>query len=270
MDSMQSKAPHSSRIPDPKPALPKPKKDDLSGYAHRQFIGWTSLALVPLILLFSAWRATQDLPAWPPLGSVSAYYYTGAVAVFVGILCALAALLFTYQGYDNDYHLLERGLALVAGLSAVVVALFPTGAPLDSLVPGWWADWIKVLHYGAAGILMVSSTVICLVLFRQTNQGPHPDRPKRIRNAIYAICGAGMVLALVWAAIALFTDQPIFGPEALSLVCFAVPWLVKGRVEMTPVAAARWTAHFVRHPQKIPVKMKEALAAKPRVAQSQS
>ena len=47
-------------------------------------------------------RPTPGLPRWETLNSVSAYYYSGAVAAFVRVIFALALFLFTYRGYKND------------------------------------------------------------------------------------------------------------------------------------------------------------------------
>jgi hypothetical protein len=84
--------------------------------------------LPPLVYLIAGWRPTQGLTPWQPLSSISAYYYTGAVAALVGILVALAVFLFTYRGYDNEYSRLDRAAAIIAGVAAVLVAFFPTGA----------------------------------------------------------------------------------------------------------------------------------------------
>jgi hypothetical protein len=41
-------------------------------------------------------------------------------------------------------------------------------------------------------------------------------------------CGVVMIFSVLWAGSALFTHAPIFLPEALAIVAFAVSWLVKG------------------------------------------
>lgn len=85
------------------PFWPPQQPDDQSSNAHRQLIGLLGLMLPPLVYLIAGLRPTQGLPSWQLLSSISAYYYTGAVAAFVGILIALAVFLFTYSGYDNEY-----------------------------------------------------------------------------------------------------------------------------------------------------------------------
>ncbi|HET7005748.1 MAG TPA: hypothetical protein VFK65_09670, partial [Candidatus Binatia bacterium] len=82
------------------------RPDDMSDNAHRQLIGYIGL-LLPLLLIVIA-ISRDGLERWKSLESISAYYYTGAVAGFVGMLVALALFLFTYRGYKNKYNLADR------------------------------------------------------------------------------------------------------------------------------------------------------------------
>lgn len=124
-----------------------PEADDLSSNAHRQLIGYLGLIMPASFWLIAGWRPTEGLQPWKLLTSVSAYYYTGAVAAFAGILVALALFLFTYQGYDNAYRRRDRIAAIIAGVAAVLVASFPTGAPGDLKALSWWTPLIGVAHY---------------------------------------------------------------------------------------------------------------------------
>ncbi|MFC1955918.1 hypothetical protein ACFLWZ_05265 [Chloroflexota bacterium] len=56
---------------------------------------------------------------------------------------------------------------------------------------------------------------------------------------------------MLWAGIASFNGAPIFWPEALALEFFAVSWLVKGRADITAVAAGRRTLYYGRHPKQL-------------------
>src|SRR5438270_728980 len=83
----------------PRPRTRRP--DDLSGHAHRQVIGYLGLALP--FMLVQAERLRPNAPSDQWLGnSLSAYYWTGAVSLFAGILAVLAVHLLTYQGYRNE------------------------------------------------------------------------------------------------------------------------------------------------------------------------
>lgn len=68
---------------------------DLSQQTHRRLIGVLGFLLPILLYLVAGLRPTAPLLRWTPLDSVSAYYYTGAVAILVGVLFALS--LFSVQ-----------------------------------------------------------------------------------------------------------------------------------------------------------------------------
>ena len=73
--------------------------DGLSQRENRTVIGVLGLFLPVLLYVIAGLRPTTGLQAWILLNSVSAYYYTGAVGIFVGVLFSLALFLFTYRGY---------------------------------------------------------------------------------------------------------------------------------------------------------------------------
>ncbi len=57
-------------------------------------------------------------------GSLSAYYYSGVRDIFVGSLFAVGVFLITYKVVEQN---LDNTLSSLAGVAAIVVALFPTG-----------------------------------------------------------------------------------------------------------------------------------------------
>lgn len=232
--------------------------DDRSSDAHRQFIGYLGLLLTPLLLIIAGLRHTEGLQQWVLLESVSAYYYTGAVAVFVGTLMALAAFLFTYDGYENESYLRDRAAAIIAGVAAVAVAYFPTVAPAPLTPPSWWTPGIGRTHYIAAVVLFGSFIYFALFLFPKV-KAEEKDQPKsrgkRVRNGFYYLCGMAMVLCIVWAGIAALNGAPIFWGEAGALFFFAVSWLVKGRADRTAIAAL----YYGRHPGQLVHKVSSAI-----------
>lgn len=232
------------------PLVPKGKPDDLSGHAHRQFIGILGLVLPILLWLIAALRHGTEPPRLHVLSSVSAYYYTGAVAVFVGVLISLGVYLFIYQGYKNEYHRRDRVAAIIAGAAALLVAFFPTGAPDGFPRPPWWTERMVTIHNVSAAVLFGAFIFFALFLFPKSNvkKGNPLPLDKRVRNGFYISCGVAMAVCMAWAAIAGLNNEPIFWPEALALEFFAVSWLVKGRVEQTAVALGRRTLHYSRHP----------------------
>ncbi len=209
---------------------PSSDPEDLSGRLHRQLIGVLGGALPLMLWLIAALRPNDPAARWSPQDSVSAYYYTGAVAAFVGLLVALALFLLTYQGYRGKYHVYDRVAAIIAGLAALGVAFFPTKAPTGALKPAWWTDPIGYAHFAFAGILFGMFAVFSLWLFRKTTPGREPSPDKKVRNWIYLVCGLVIVASMAWTVVSRLKGGPIFAPESFALGAFAVSWLVKGEV----------------------------------------
>lgn len=237
-----------------------PSTNDYSTHAHRQLIGWIGLILPIALPGIARLRPIRELQ-WSELLSISSYYYTGAIALFVGALVALAAFLLTYRGYNNRYNKYDRIAALIAGTSAIGVAFFPTTAPNPSLSPPWWSETDKYIHYGSAAILFASFAFFAIYLFPSTDpERPKPTREnplppdKKVRNVIYYVCGALILGCMAAAWIAGRRDRSIFWPEAIALVAFSVSWLVKGKVDWTvaSVGSSAWrhattAGQFVRN-----------------------
>ena len=210
------------------PPAPAQRPDDISGHRHRQVIGYLGLALPILLVQLVRLRPNAPSDQWSA-DSISAYYWTGAVSLFVGLLAALSLFLLTYRGYANKYHKYDRGAAIIAGLAAGLVALFPTSPPSGIAPLPWWADWINKTHTVAAITLFSMFAVFSLWLFRKTAPGEQMPADKKRRNAIYLLCGIGIVASMIWAVVARLSGRSIFWPESLALGFFAWSWLVKGQ-----------------------------------------
>ena len=202
--------------------------DDLSGHTHRQVIGYVGLALPVMLIVMAGLRPVEGVEPWRLLGSISAYYYTGATGVFVGLLVVLALFLFTYRGYANRYRWADRGAAVIAGIAALGVTLYPTAAPDGFSAPSWWGTGTGVIHYVSAIILFLMFAVFALWLFRLGTSLRDKDPVKRIRNLVHLLCGMIILGSIAWAGIAGMNDRSIFLPESIALVAFAISWLVKG------------------------------------------
>jgi len=202
---------------------------------HRRLIGWIGLFLPWLLIVLALER--DGLDTWSRLDSISAYYYSGAVAAFVGMLVSLALFLFTYRGYENDYHKWDRRTAIVAGFAALVVALFPTEVPAHLTALTWWRPWTGKLHYGAATVLFLMFAFFALFLFRLDKNGKTQTTGQR--NKIYLACGIVIVAAILWAGYNGSRGAPIFWQEALALIAFSVSWLVKGAADEKVISVAR-------------------------------
>jgi multisubunit Na+/H+ antiporter MnhB subunit len=251
---MTTKTPLPASVRGHEAAFPDPVDDDLSSHFHRQFIGYLGMSLPVLLWIIAGLRPTEGLERWDTLKSVSAYYYTGGVAAFVGILITLAVYLFSYQGYKNEYRRLDRIAAIIAGGAAVLVAFFPTEAPGKLTEPFWWTPRTDTIHYISAIVLFGSFIFFSLFLFPKSSvKKAELPRDKRVRNRIYIFCGVAMVVCMVWAGVALYrnSETSIFWPESLALEFFAVSWLVKGRVIRTVVVAGSRTLNYLRHPGQL-------------------
>lgn len=211
------------------PPPPGQRPDDLSGRTHRQVIGYLGLALP--ILLVQLVRVRPNAPSDQWTGdSISAYYWTGAVSLFAGLLAALSLFLLTYRGYANPSNKYDRGASIVAGVAAAVVALFPTMPPPGRLTTlPWWHAWVNVTHTVAAITLFTMFAVFSLWLFRKTAPGTKPPADKKRRNMIYLIAGVGILASMAWAVVSRVSGGSIFWPESFALLFFAWSWLVKGQ-----------------------------------------
>ncbi|MFL5608071.1 MAG: hypothetical protein ACJ8AD_16585 [Gemmatimonadaceae bacterium] len=223
---MLTKAPAAAMQYAPPP--PGQRADDISGHTHRQVIGYLGLALP--ILLVQVQRLRPNAPTDQWVGdSISAYYWTGAVSLFVGLLAALSLFLLTYRGYANESYKYDRGAAIIAGVAAALVALFPTSPPSGLAPLPWWASWVNTIHIAAAIVLFSMFAVFSLWLFRKTAPGEQPPAEKTRRNAIYLVCGIAIVASMIWSVVWGQMGRSIFWPESSALVFFAWSWLVKGR-----------------------------------------
>ena len=177
--------------------IPDSAPQDLSHRFHRSLIGYLGILLPVLLYGLAGLRSTTDLPRWETLNSISAYYHTGAVAVFVGVLFALALFLLTYRGYKG--HWADRVVGFIGGVCALGVALFPTGAPGDVSEPTWWSPTMRTIHYVAAASLFIVFIVFSLWLFRKSSvpRGQPLPPDKRRRNFVYLLCGLAMIACVL-------------------------------------------------------------------------
>ena len=210
------------------PPPPGQRPDDMSGRRHRQVIGYLGLALPTLLVQLEKLRPNAPSDHWAG-NSISAYYWTGAVSLFVGLLAALSLFLLTYRGYANDSYKYDRGAAIIAGIAAALVAIFPTAPPNGVATLPWWSDWINKTHTVAAFTLFSMFAVFSLWLFRKTAPGEQPSADKKNRNGIYLLCGIGILAGMVGSVVARQSGRSIFWPESIALGFFALSWLVKGQ-----------------------------------------
>ena len=213
--------------------------NDLSHQIHRRLIGFLGLLLPVLLYTLAGLRPIAELPRWGLLTSVSAYYYTGAVGIFVGVLFALSLFLLSYPGYRSTVA--DRVVGCLGGAGALGVGLFPTQAPKGVPEPDWWRGWMGDVHNVSAVVLFGAFILFSVWLFRKSGISTRRDRPpeKRRRDDVCLICGLVMIVAVIWAVMASIVDAPIFLPEAIAILAFAISWLSKGRAYQPILDAIR-------------------------------
>ncbi|GAA1566511.1 DUF998 domain-containing protein [Dactylosporangium maewongense] len=176
-----------------------------------------------------------------PRGSLSAYYYSGMRDIFVSCLCVTAFFLIFYKFFERN---LENTLSIVAGVTAVGVALFPTGRPGGGTVPlsplqeKLGEQTVQSVHYVCAATFILCLGVISYFFGRREGaRSQHRDghlarfSPAFWRSFHYA-CAAGIALAVVYIAVTqvfhtLDAYSLIIG-ETASVLCFGASWLAKG------------------------------------------
>lgn len=193
----------------------------------RRVIGWLGLVLPPLLVVGEP-IVFDDRPV--PLGSLSAYYYSGFREVFVGMLCAIGVFLIIYKWPERTR---ESRASTFAGLAVIAVAFFPTGkpgakvatTPLQDLLS---EDWVERIHFGSAAVFIFLLSRISRYWWK--NRVP----PRRVHK----ICEWVILAALALAALEGLTGWPDYGiliAEFAAVWAFAVSWLAT--VEKNPQPA---------------------------------
>jgi len=218
------------------------QKDDshqslvISYLTLRKAVGILGMAL-PFLLTFGYFFFEREC-TFPP--SISHFYYTDLGNLFVGTLCAVSLFLFSYNGHDRG----DMIAAKIAGLFALLVALFPTdfGGYAEMFCSRMTDGENKVanfLHYISATILFSTFAFFSLVQFTKTDKRGPMAAPKRTRNFIYKICGWVIVACIAGIAVVslvlppeaylkLKPYKPTFVLETIALWAFGFSWLIKG------------------------------------------
>jgi len=229
---------------------------DLHFIAVRQGIGLLGLFLPLALFAYGQSGPGRMQP------TISEFYFTAMGDVFVGTMVAIGVFLISYRGYramPKRFPLGDRATSIIAGLSALGVALFPaqpqpgfarcieagalktcsTGLPDPTLLTGLH-HITGPLHLGSAALFFLALAYFCLVLF------PMGGTPRSAEHLIYRICG-GVLLAAILAA-TLYATLPTLAPlrafnfifwvETAGVLAFAIAWLTKGKMLTRPLGMA--------------------------------
>ena len=128
--------------------------------------------------------------------SISAYYHSKLQDVFVGILCVIGMFLFSYKGYDAW----DDRVSILAGVSAVGVALFPVNYPNEA---------IKTMHYLFAIVLFLTLAYFSRYRFTRSKPNKEPTKAKKKRNQVYKWCAYIILSSLLAIGVFLQLKLPV-------------------------------------------------------------
>jgi uncharacterized membrane protein len=191
-------------------------------------LGALALAFPPLIVAIG--RA-NDIPLQI---SLSEYYFAFAPTtsdlrvfpgrvVFVGILFALGSFLLLYRGFSKT----EGWLLNLAGLSAIVVALFPMHTPAYCLNCG--SNTYAYVHGIAAFALFVFTALDAWACTDQTLAELPPARRRWFRWCYSVLAGIMVILPILALVMAFFgiNDERLLFIEWAGVWTFAAYWFLK-------------------------------------------
>jgi len=200
-------------------------------YKLRVIIGVLGM-LLPILLWFFLYL---DSGYTRPLPSISHYYYTRIVGIFMIIIGVMGIFLIIYKGgAEKDFY-----VSLAAGLSAMLLLLFPTNSIISHFPDSNYAYYNTVLepssfregaHFLFAAVFLGCLAYMSIFIFTMSDKKKKDQTErKRLRNRIYQICGALMIVAMIIIAINPGDmDNLVFWMEVIAVELFGFSWLVKG------------------------------------------
>jgi hypothetical protein len=216
----------------------------------RIWVGILGLAL-PTTLFLLDWALLNNGLLFR--GSLSAYYYSGARDVFVGVLTITGFMLIIYMaGQRSGPRWRESRLSTIAGVAGLFVALFPKKRPgledtsvlcgpdadpvpegctrLQQVLGEMLVAWI---HFVAAGLFILALAAICLFVFAKREKAVGDTRERNeARLWIYRVSGYAIVAAVLWIPVGgwlgfePFGWTPLLVGEVVSVYAFAISWIV--------------------------------------------
>lgn len=172
------------------------------------------------------------------LPTISDYFHTQMMTIFVAILSMIAIFLWTYRGPKGE----DKHWATLAAVLCLGVALFPNNVKdVVKGCNGFDTYCFDTLHQICAIGMFLVLAYFCLFLFVKTNpekvQTTQQIALKKKRNIIYKICGYSILAAMLAMVIIFKIDSDkaiqsqfsyIFWGETLCLLAFGISWITKG------------------------------------------
>lgn len=198
--------------------------------AQRLFIGLLGLFLPFLLMGFGYWVDGHPVPR----DSLSAYYYSGVGALFVGVLTTIAFFLIAYRIVEVKN--LENWLGIGAGLAVLLVLSFPTKRPDKAIDPTplqkWKGDdFVNYFHIGGA-VAFIFLTGLISIFFAFRERDRRHKEPGSGRFWWFHLVCTGVIwgggLYILWTELLGGPRWSVFAGEFASFSAFGVSWLTKG------------------------------------------
>ena len=153
--------------------------------------------------------------------SISATYFSNSQVWMIGSLVLASFFFATYKGYDIG----DRVLTIISSVTSLCIVIFPCGNNVFEkcglfMLP---TKLSSTIHNISAAILFISFAVMILTQFTKGQN--------KIRNRVYYICGAVIILFMISQVITsvLNIGWMTVVNEFFMLEAFAVAWIVKSR-----------------------------------------
>jgi hypothetical protein len=208
--------------------LKQPTNQDADSYRRLRM----AIGILGILLPWAVWLMAALLFRQPRQPSISAFYYTGARDLFVGMLWAIGFFMLFYKGPQQ----IDAWVSRFAGVCAVCVTLLPTAPNHDATV---LQKTIETRHLCFAAAFFVLITIMVLCLFTKADKTKN-----RCRFLVYVLCGTTMALCIIvmgvqaWAfpesKVAWMAHGITFVLETISIEAFGIAWLVKGAGHCCP------------------------------------
>lgn len=198
----------------------------------RVMVGLIGISL-PIVLVLVDRIIFSGEPS--PRSALSSYYYSGVRDLFVGALCATAVFLVTYKVVERN---LDNTVTVVAGIAALMIALFPTersseSIPLTPLQDLLGETVVGVVHYAASAVFILGLSAMSYFFGRREGERERRPghRPPVFWQWYHWACAGLILLAVGFMAISSLVGEPpralLYG-EAISVWAFGASWLMKG------------------------------------------
>lgn len=204
----------------------------------RAMIGFIGIGLPIALVIGNGLFVHGDLGI---RSSLSGYYHSGMRDVFVGSLCATGVFLIAYKVFE---HNLDNTLSFLAGVSAFLVALFPTVLPSNSDTPltplqqRFGETEVATVHYTAAALFILSLAAMSYLFGRREGNRSQVRDGDRSRFSPtfwrWFHWGCAIVIGLATAFVVVtqlggwLKGYSLLIGEVVVVLAFGASWLAKG------------------------------------------